>query len=223
MNPKKVLIFAVIVLALSITFLYQGITSPDKTEPTNSDLSTNYVLEDQVFESGDIKIHYPQMKNYPGELSQDYINQSLKKIVNLFSKNDYYSKATINYQITKQDQKIVSVLFTGTVQLNDIGQVNIQRSMNLDLASTNEINYQDYIKDDQTAQTKVNNILNEKAQAKGLSSFEAEGVQIYFQDNNVIFFYMPLDDSAKEFVELSVPIKELDGIINNNFGEHPAS
>lgn len=235
MNFKKVLIFAAIVLVLGITILSQGIVNPDKTETTDidpitdpitdviTDPITTYVLEDQVFESDNIKIHYPQMQNYPGELSQDYMNQSLKKIVDQFSKNDLYSQATINYQVTKQDQNNVSILFTGTGQVNGIGQVNIQRSMNLDLASTNEINYQNYIKDDQTSQTELNNILNDKAQAKGLPGFEAEGVQIYFQDNNVIFYYMPLDDSAKEFVELSVPVKELDGIINTNFGEHPAS
>jgi len=34
---------------------------------------------------------------------------------------------------------------------------------------------------------------------------------------------MPADDSATSFVEISVPIKELESFLNDDFGKRPAS
>lgn len=55
------------------------------------------------------------------------------------------------------------------------------------------------------------------------SGAEFERVRLYYEGENVVFFYMPADDSATRFVEISVPAKELEGLVNTTFGEKPAS
>lgn len=190
----------------------------------SSDL--NYETTKKVLEVAEknINIEYPQVQNYPGELLMDYMNQSLMKITDIYGNEDQYTDVQIDYEITKMDENILSVLFRGTGKIKDFGEINIKYSINLDMASSsNEIAYNNLIKDDEQSKEKVNKILNQKAKDKGLKGLEAEGIRIYFKGENVVFYYMPLDDSAKEFIELSVPLKDLEKYINTDFGEAPAS
>lgn len=199
----------------------------DKKEETEKESqSLNYEVTKEALEIADknIKIFYPQVKDYSGELVMEYMNQNLKKIVDTYGNNDSYTDMEIDYEITKMDENILSVLFRGTGKMEGIGEIEITQSMNLDMASSgNEITYDNFIKDDEEAKEEVKNILDEKAKAIGLKGLEAEGIRIYFNEENVVFYYMPLDDSAKEFVELSVPMEELEGYVNTEFGETSAS
>ncbi|WBW96863.1 hypothetical protein [Oceanirhabdus sp. W0125-5] len=191
-----------------------------KSDENKSDL--NYSLKGEVLENEErnIKVNYPQINEFPGELSKDYINQSLRKIVESYENSESYSDVEIDYEITRMDENILSVVFKGTAKMEGIGDVTVQRSVNLDISSTNEISYNNLVKDGE----KVREILNQKAIDNGIEGgLEAEGIRVYFNGDNVVFYYMPLDDSAKEFIELSVPQSELEGIINTEFGEHPAS
>ncbi|MCM1991448.1 hypothetical protein [Oceanirhabdus seepicola] len=185
----------------------------------------NYTLSGEVLENEDrnIKVSYPQIKDFPGELSKDYLNQSLIKNAQVYLDNEAYSDVEIDYEITRMDENILSVVFKGTAKIDGVGEVTVQNSVSLDITSTNEIAYSNLVNDAET-ETKVREILNQKAIDNGIEGgLEAEGIRVYFNGDDVVFYYMPLDDSAKEFIELSVPQSELEGIINTEFGEHPAS
>lgn len=235
MNFKNLVISALLVS--SITFVGCGVKeepignndeikqeqSADNEQGTEKEV--NYEVTKEILEVAEknIKIAYPQITNYPGELLMDYMNQSLMKITDLYGNEDQYIDVQVDYEITKMDANVLSVLFEGTGEIKDFREINIKHSMNLDMASSNEINYNNLIKSDEKSKEEVNKILNQKAKEKGLEGFEAEGVRIYFEGENVVFYYMPLDDSAKKFIELSVPMNELEGYINTDFGEAPAS
>lgn len=198
----------------------------DTEQESGNSENLNYEIKEEVLEATDknITILYPQVTNYPGELLMDYMNQSLKKITDIYGEEGSYTDVNIDYEITRMDEDILSVVFKGTGKMEGIGEVAIKQSINLDMASSsNEINYENLIKDDEKSKEEVMKILNEKAKANGLEGVEAEGIRIYFDEENVVFFYMPLDDSAKEFVEISVPMNELEGHVNTEFGEAPAS
>lgn len=173
---------------------------------------------------GGNEIYYPQVRNYKGQLYMDYINQSLKKIADKYNDNNAYSKLKLDYEVTRMDNRILSVLYKGTAEMKDIGKISIQESVSLDmLKSSNEIEFDNLVKSNEKARNAVIGILNEKAKEKGLSGFEAEGVRLYFTEENIVFYYMPLDDSAREFVELTIPEKEIIQYINFDFNEGPAS
>lgn len=190
----------------------------------NKDLG--YDISKEVFEvtESNTKITYPQVKGYSGELLMDYMNQSLKKIIEIYKDGDTYTDVKIDYEITKMDEKILSVLFKGTGKLMGGKEINIQQSVNLDMTTSNEITYENLIKEDEKSKEEVTKILDQKAKDKGIEEgFKAEGVRVYFKDDSIVFYYMPLDDSAEKFIELTVPKTEIEGYINTEFGEKPAS
>ncbi|MEG0775446.1 hypothetical protein [Clostridium sp.] len=170
------------------------------------------------------KIFYPQISEYPGELLMDYMNQNLRKIVDIYGKEEMYQNISIDYKITKMNNDILSVLFKGSGKISDGREINIQKSVNLDIKTSNKIEFHNLIKSDQTSKTAVMEILKEKSKEVGIKNEEElEGINVYFEGENVVFFYMPADDSATNFVEISVPIKEIESFINTDFGEIPAS
>lgn len=198
--------------------------SQDNSE--NKDNEVGYEIIRKVSEKQDTntKIFYPQISGYKGQLLMDYMNQSLKKIVNIYEKGEMYQNISIDYKITKMDKDIISVLFKGTGRISGGREINIQQSVNLDVKSSNEIVFKNFIKDDPTSVEKVMAILNQKAKAMGSKyGVEAEGIRIFLEGENVVFYYMPADDSAKSFVEISVSVKELESFINHDFGKKPAS
>ena len=169
---------------------------------------------------------YPQVEVYGGELLKGYINQSLKRVTDMYTKNPEYTNVKIDYTVTRNDEEILSVLFTGTADMKTTGKnINIMDSVNIDIAkSTNEITYNNLIKDTPEAREAVWNILDSAARKKGIKGgLEAEGIRIYFKDDDIVFYYMPLDDSAEEFVELSIPESEIKEYLNTDFGDRPAS
>ncbi len=216
-----------LVLATSITVVGCGvkeepIDNVQKEEQSqNEKVSLSYDITKEVLEGEDknTKIFYPQIKDYQGELLMDYMNQSLRKTADLYGNEDPYTDVQIDYEITKMDNDILSVLFKGTGKIEGHGDINIKHSVNLDMKSSNEIDYNNLVKNNE----ELMKILNEKAKEKGLEGVEAEGIRVYFEEENIVFYYMPLDDSAKEFIELSVPMNELKGLLNTEFGEMPAS
>ncbi len=170
--------------------------------------------------------YYPQVEEFRGELLKGYINQSLKSVTERYTKNPAFSNVQINYTVTRNDSQVLSVLFTGTADMSEIGKtIPIMDSVNIDVAkSTNEITYDRLIKDTPEAKAAIHQVLDDAARAKGIKNgLEAEEIRIYFQDDNVVFFYMPLDDSATEYVELSIPQSSIQAYLNTDFGERPAS
>jgi hypothetical protein len=192
--------------------------------PNNS--SSDYGTTRELLEvtSKNTKIYYPKLQGYKGELLMDYMNQSIKKLAESYAKAADYTDVRLDYEVKRLDGNIVSILIKGTAKHGGLGDINIQKSINLDVKSTNPIVYENFIKNDERSRAEVIKLLDTKAKNAGITKgFEAEGVFIYFEGDNVVFFYMPLDDDVKARVDLSVPVKELDGLINTKFGEHPAS
>jgi hypothetical protein len=227
---KKLIIIIVSLLMLTFTGCSQqnaDIPTNTTTEnseknigisSSNSDYGTTRELLD--VNSKNTKIYYPKLRGYKGELSMDYMNQSIKQIADFYANEGDYTDVQLDYEVKRLDENIVSILFKGTAKHSGLREINIQKSINLDVKSSNPIVYENFIKNDE----KVRKLLDAKAKNEGINEgFEAEGIFIYFEGDCVVFFYMPLDDSAKDWVELSVPLSEFDGLINTEFGEHPAS
>lgn len=200
--------------------------SISRSNSENKDIKVGYDIIRKVLEKSDsnTKIFYPQISGYKGQLLMDYMNQSMKKIIDIYGKGEMYQNVSIDYKITKMDNDIISVLFKGTGRISGGREINIQQSVNLDVKSSNEIVFKNFVKNDPASIEKVMALLNQKAKAMGSNhGVEAEGIRIFFEGENVGFYYMPADDSAKSFVEISIPVKELESFINYDFGKKPAS
>lgn len=192
-------------------------------DPVNED---GYVLVTQVYEEKDrrIKIAYPQISGFEGELLQDYMNQSLREPVETWTAGSSYTDLELDYRVTLKTQEMLSVILIGTGQLEGGREFNYLDSVNLDLKTSNEITFENFIKDDPASRYAFAKLLDDKFMEAGYSEVaEYEGLRLFFRPEEVVFFYMPPDDSAKAFVQISVPNVELEGLVEDEFGERPAS
>lgn len=234
---KKIIALLTALLLVSAGCVQKSEVSLEKTESTQNkqveegalDESTMeeteelaYSLEKREYqnESRGITIEYPEMIGLKGELLQDYMNQSLAKIVELYGDNESYSNVRLTYEVTRMDQQIVSVVYRGRAQFGGGKEFSILKSMNLDLGSSNEIDYSHFVMDDAAVRT----IIGKKAvELENVETFEAEGIFMYFNDDDVVFYYMPLDDTADSFIKVPVSLNDIQKYIQWNFGEKPAS
>jgi hypothetical protein len=175
-----------------------------------------YDLKTLKFENGDIRIRYPQVENFRGELLQDYMNQSLSQYLELFS-SENWSSVDLDYEVTYRDENYLSILFTGTGKPEAIGpQSNILKSVTLDIGNTsNEITFDNFVDDPEGLKSFL-----EGSHGRDL---EYEGLGFYFAGPYVTFYFMPLDDSADEFTKLSAPMDLIEPFVSWDFGEIPAS
>lgn len=181
-----------------------------------------YTLVPEVYEDKDnaVRIVYMQMEGYKGELTQGYINQSLEKIVDLYSDTGYLLEVSISPVTWVEDQDVLSITYEGKGVLQGGRVIEILMPVTIDMATSNENTYDNLILDDEA----VRAILAEKVIEQELAEFfEAEGIRMYMDGENIYFAYMPLDDSADEFIRVSVPKSELEQYLNTDFGDHPAS
>jgi uncharacterized protein YceK len=114
--------------------------SPKKEINTSmGNAAMGYEITRNMSENKDsnIEIFYPQISGYAGQLLMDYMNQSLKRIVETYGKGVTYQDVSIDYKITKMDQDIISVLFKGTGKISGGREFNIQQSVNLDSKTSN--------------------------------------------------------------------------------------
>lgn len=182
----------------------------------------SYTLKTDTYvdETDNIYIDYLVMTDYPGELTQDYINQSFVSIIDLYSNNDLYEKVQIMPEIWLTTDDRISILYNGTITLSGGRTVEVLHPINIDVASSNEITFDNLFNDTEV----VRKLVGDKVISEGISDFfEAEGIRIYMNDEKVFFAYMPLDDSASEFIKVSLERSELEGYMNTDFGQHPAS
>lgn len=221
MRLKKFLIIIALITSIILSggcAKYNGVQDSSYVNKEEKIIEYSIYKESFNDESVNTTIFYPQIKDYPGELLMDYINQSLKKIINTYGDGEN-TDVYIDYEVTKQDENILSILFKGKGKLVGLSEINIMQSINIDMISSNEINYNNLVKEKET----VMEILNKQAKIQGLEAIQAEGIRVYFKDKEVVFYYMPLDDSEKEFTEVSVLYKEIEKYINKDFGDKPVS
>ena len=177
-----------------------------------------YKIVEKSYESEDknIVINYPQIENYKGELLQSYMNQSISQIVKKYSQNSIYKSLSLDYSIERSDEKYISILFTGeakTTLFNDT--VKIMDSVTMELDSSQVLTVENYIKDKE----KLFDILKNST----LKPLEYESLKFYFEDENIVFYYMPSDDSNREYNAIELNLSELENIIHEYIGEKPAS
>lgn len=153
-------------------------------------------------------VNYPKVEGYKGELLQNYINQSLYSIVTKYQK-DTYSNLRLDYKVTRMDDRVLSVLYRGSVDVEGLGTKILIDSINIDLTqdkTVDEINAQNFILPTQEAQTAFNKTLEEKLKEQGIEKGQIEGLRLYFKDNRAVFYYMIPDDSIQKVVEVAIPL-----------------
>lgn len=197
------------------------------SHPAQGSLEKIVVLEDKSFEIDSIEIKdeedqptikYPLIQGMDEELAEE-LNQKIEEFVDSIVENDFYKDLELDYEISLVDDNKVSFLFRGVVTPEGFeDEKYLVKSLNLDLETAEEIDFENYFKQDEDSQKELIEKLEEALEERyNIEEFEAEGVFIYFQEGNVVVYYWPLDDSVERPIELYLPITEIDNIINDGF------
>ena len=174
------------------------------------DTGISYELDLMVYEDYDknISIEYFHMTRLSGELIQDYINQTLYNIVDIYG-NDY-TNIQIKAEILKEDN-FLTIAYNGE---NTEMDYDIERHVTIDVA-TSEI-------------LTIENVIGDVARFKEIfeneSGFvydEQEGVSVYIVDFDLYVTFVPTDDMADR-VTFSLLLDQLAPVLDMQF-EKPAS
>ncbi len=165
----------------------------------------NQVFEDQ---ETNVSIEYFQVEGMMGELVQDYVNQSLKQIVDVYG--DGYTDTVITAKILRQDD-FLTIAYEG---YNEGMSYEIHQFITMDMATSTEITVSEIVADMGTFKSMFE-------EASGYDYDTLEGVSVYMEEEAFIFTFVPTDDSAeREFIKFQ--ILELAPILDMDF-EMPAS
>lgn len=175
-----------------------------------------YGLSLETWKAENKSIRHPVLEDFRGELLQDYMNQSLSAVVDLFAE-ETWEAADIECTVTRRDEGLLSVRFTGTVRLKGLDRdLPVLKSVTLDMAETGNVLSPDaFIRDPGG--------LKSLLETWHGAPLEYEGLSFYLRGTDAVFYFMPPDDSARAFVEIAVPLDQVEPYVSWDFGDRPAS
>ncbi|MBF4691652.1 superantigen-like protein SSL4 [Fusibacter ferrireducens] len=204
-------------------------TQPEESEitPPKTELANDYQYElttSSSTEEGIYTIEYPVMKGLAGELTQDYINQSLKNAAMsmLLPDVSVENPLVVTYEIKRQDKKYLSVLYKGLLTWEN-GAIEIWNPITIDMHSSNLILNENLVKDDLKSKTEFNHIFSEAALQMGFE-FESpeDWMGMYFTDDEIVFYFME-NDFATNYTLIQIPFSRVMDYINIDFDTHPTN
>ena len=87
-----------------------------------------------------IEIQYPKVVGYKDKLTENYMNQSIKDITEIYGYYSKYKNVEISYDISNMDDDVLSIVFTGTAKSDGAVSYKISETVSFNLLdSTNQI------------------------------------------------------------------------------------
>lgn len=158
------------------------------------------------------EIRYPEIVGLEGKLEKQ-VNTKIEEYIKEIKENDLYKDLKLGYEISLLSDEKISIIFYGTFDFEESERTFI-KSLNLDLKIAEEINFENYFKDDKESQEKLGELLQDVAKEQLNMDFEAEGKEIYFKGSKVVVFYYPLDDNVVSPVSLYISLEDVKNLIN---------
>lgn len=158
------------------------------------------------------EIRYPKIVGLEGKLEKQ-VNTKIEEYIKEIKENDLYKDLKLGYEISLLSDEKMSIIFYGTFDFEESERTFI-KSLNLDLKIAEEINFENYFKDDKESQEKLGELLQDVAKEQLNMDFEAEGKEIYFKGSKVVVFYYPLDDNVVSPVSLYISLEDVKNLIN---------
>lgn len=191
-----------------------------KQEITNyfSDIYNNpYGFESKTNQSNTITVNYPVLYDFEGELTKDYINQSLESFAaSVAEKYSELENITFEYDITKQSDNLFCVKLASSPIEDGIVYTE---AITIDLASTNTVTSDILFLGNQDS---VNTLIGKHSTDESETSYDLVNMIMVFENENITFIKKD-DKGLVDKSIISIPVQDLIEFINIDFGEHPAS
>lgn len=236
-----------IILILGLSLMMSGCTKNEKTNISTIDDNSNEIVEVNInevekdekkqeisayfsdtyndaysFESktsylNTITVNYPVLSDFAGELTKDYINQSLESFAaSVAEKYSELENITFNYNITKQTDNLFCVKLTSSPM--EDGTLYTE-AIAIDLASTNTVTTEILFLGNQDS---VNALIRKHSTEESEMNTDFNNMIMIFENENITFVKKADNGLADQSV-ISIPVQDLIEFMNIDFGEHPAS
>lgn len=173
--------------------------------------NTDVYIEDTI-DTDNEEIKYPAIVGLEDDLNKE-INHTIKEYVKEIKENDLYKDLRMGYEISLLSDEKMSIRFYGTFDFHE-SERTIIKSLNFDLETAQEINFESYFDNSEESQEQLAELLQKAAKDQLDMDFEAEGKQIYFRGSQIVVFYYPLDDSVIFPVYLHLSLEDVEGLIS---------
>lgn len=183
----------------------------------------DYDFSDNTFEGEKFIINYPLLVNYKGELTMDYINQTIEahaeELVSNTSDVADGLKLTYKSEIVSQNDNFISIKFTGELPYEG-SSYKLMSTLMIDLNSTDTITSSNLFTEDKTL------LMQEFEKAAKLTDtttfLPANYMIMYIEKDYLVYAYME-NDMATDYTEIKIPLKSILDNLKTDFADMPAS
>jgi len=166
-----------------------------------------YVQKEAWIRSEKAEVRYPVIEGLQDVEMQNEINEAIFSAVNgyVVSANDDGDQVTLDYEITRMDDEILSVVVRG-LQPHEKSTYDVMFSVNLVAGTSRQINASTLFLNDEASKQALTALL-QSADTSFTSEF-GPWLGIYFEEENLNFFYLE-NDKAAVYNVISVPLEAL--------------
>ena len=133
-----------------------------------------------------------------------------------YTNSDIYKSINIDYTLQKCSDDLISILFTGEASVESyLDTVNIADSITLDFKTSNEFTVENNISDID----RLKCILQDNS----IRKLEYEKLKFYINEDKIVFYYRPLDDSKNLYNAVVLNLNDIEDILVFSNMERPAS
>ena len=169
--------------------------------------AAGYGQKEAWIRSEKAEVRYPVIEGLQDLEMQNEINEAIFSAVNgyVVSANDDGDQVTLDYEITRMDNEILSVVIRG-LQPHEKSTYDVMFSVNLVAGTSRQINASTLFLNDEASKKALTALL-QGADETFASEF-GPWLGIYFEKENLNFFYLE-NDKATVYNVISVPLAEL--------------
>lgn len=169
--------------------------------------AASYGQKEAWIRSEKAEVRYPVIEGLGDLELQNEINDAIYSAVNgyVVSANDDGDQVTLDYEITRMDDEILSVVIRG-LQPHEKRTYDVMFSVNLVAGTSREINASTLFLNDEVSKKALTALL--QGADETFSSEFGPWLGIYFEEDNLNFFYLE-NDKAAVYNVISVPLAEL--------------
>lgn len=169
--------------------------------------AAGYGQKEAWIRSEKAEVRYPIIEGLQDLEMQNEINEAIFSAVNgyVVSANDDGDQVTLDYEITRMDDEILSVVIRG-LQPHEKSTYDVMFSVNLVAGTSRQINASTLFLNDEASKKALTTLI-QSADTSFTSEF-GPWLGIYFEAENLNFFYLE-NDKAAVYNVISVPLEEL--------------
>ncbi|SCZ81941.1 polysaccharide deacetylase family protein [Acidaminobacter hydrogenoformans] len=185
-----------------IAGLVEGKPQPRLAQSTQE---MRYGVKEAWIRSESAEVRYPVIEGLENLELQDEMNKAIYSAIDgyVVSANGDGDQVTLDYEITRMDDKILSVVITG-LQPHLKSTYDVMFSVNLDANTSKEIKASNLFLSDEASRAALTALICEAD-----TSFDSDfgpWLGIYFEGENLNFFYLE-NDKAAVYNVISLPLE----------------